>query len=227
MEKREHFSVSIAPPVGNTEIGYYLNWLGEEGDLGIKFLSEKDNEIIGALILCGGADIGVNERRDQFEKDLIQQALDRGLPILGVCRGMQILNHFFGGEVTSMHPFVAATHSSTLLYEFDDDHADYTSQYHLVEDIVTMHKFQVNSRHHQFCSKIAPNFKVTHYSITDNSPMDEPVPEAIVDNERNILGVQWHPERRDDWHNGALNEAIWFPLFWLQFKLKHNGKKSN
>jgi len=227
MEKREHFSVSIAPPVGNTEIGYYLNWLGEEGDLGVKFLSEKDDEIVGALVLCGGADIGNNEHRDRFETSLISQALEKGLPILGVCRGMQLLNHYFGGEVTSLHPFVAETHASTPDYEFDEEHTPHVSHYHLVEDITTMHTFQVNSRHHQYCSRVAPNFKVTHYSITDNIPMDEPIPEAMIDQERNILGVQWHPERREDWHNGGLNEAIWFPLLWLQFKLKHNGKKSN
>lgn len=227
MRKREHFSASIAPPVGDNVMVYYLNWLGEEGDLGIKFLSRQDDEIVGALVLSGGADIGVNQDRDSFEIGLIEQALNKDLPILGVCRGMQLLNYYFGGEVTDLHPFITEVHASTSLYKLDEDHEQHVSKKHLVEDITTMQQFRVNSRHHQFCSKIASNFKVTHYSITDNSPMDEPIPEAILDSAKNILGVQWHPERALDWSAGFQSEASQFPLQWLTDKIKRDGKKSN
>lgn len=54
-----------------------------------------------AIILSGGENIGENPERDLIESSLIEYGINNNLPILGVCRGMQILNHYFGGSISS------------------------------------------------------------------------------------------------------------------------------
>ena len=52
--------------------------------------------------------------------------------------------------------------------------------------------FEVNSRHHQWCSSVAENFKVTFISFDGGY-----IPEAFEDEDKKIIAVQWHPERED------------------------------
>ena len=88
--------ISLAPPKSKIELRNYLRWLSD--DFEVKILN-TDDLIEGALVLCGGPDLGTNLKRDAFEIKLISQAVKQRLPILGVCRGMQILNFFLGGDV--------------------------------------------------------------------------------------------------------------------------------
>jgi gamma-glutamyl-gamma-aminobutyrate hydrolase PuuD len=215
MEERK--LISIAPPKG-LELQNYLQYFK---DFEIKVLKE-DDQVEGALILTGGPDIGLNQKRDSQELNWIQQALEKNLPILGICRGMQLLNVFFKGEVTSLSDILAEEHRMNEAFKDDEDHLLYESQFHLVEDITNLKQFVVNSRHHQYCSKVAENFKVTHYNFS-KLPLDVSIiPEAFVDYKRNILGVQWHPERQD--YTEALDYNT-YPLNWLKQQI--DGKKSN
>jgi len=73
---------------------------------------------LSGVILTGGNDLAsvageasAAPERDRFEKGLIAQCLDRGIPILGVCRGMQVINDYFGGMLSRVDGHVAKRHS--------------------------------------------------------------------------------------------------------------------
>ena len=80
-------------------------------------------------------------------------------------------------------------------FEDDDDHGERVSQYHRVQDEFG-NTFMVNSRHHQYCHKVAKNFKVTYRSVDGGN-----IPEGIEDSKLNIWAVQWHPERFESENN--------------------------
>lgn len=179
--------VLVAPPRGNKELDSYISWLNKEG-FKPKVLQENSQVIYAPLILCGGADIGKNPSRDSRELEWIRLALECGQPIIGICKGMQILNYYFGGEVKNLDNLILEKHSADD-FEIDEDHSEKKSNMHSVVDLdgSTM---LVNSRHHQYCSKIADNFKVQHVSLGCGH-----IPESIEDSKNKIWAVQWHPER--------------------------------
>lgn len=183
----------IAPPRGSSELELYIQWLNQHG-LKYTVLTPEVTTINQPLLLCGGADIGVNKRRDRLEFNWIRSALENGQPIFGVCRGMQILNVYFGGMVNSLNEKVEESHRLDS-FEDDMDHGKRISQFHEVEDL-DGNKLMVNSRHHQYCSTVANNFKVTYKSIDGGM-----IPEAFEDRKRMIYAVQWHPERFESDNN--------------------------
>jgi gamma-glutamyl-gamma-aminobutyrate hydrolase PuuD len=185
--------ILIAPPKGQEELGTYIKWVESNGFSAV-ILEEGAQNISGPLLLCGGADLGVNPTRDQRELEWIQMALDADQPIIGVCRGMQVLNHFFGGKVSSIVDSIVEDHRSDDFTE-DVDHSERISQYHWVMDL-NNNMQQVNSRHHQYCETVAKNFTVTHLSFGCGY-----IPEAFEDLQHKIWAVQWHPERMESADN--------------------------
>ena len=178
--------VHVAPPKGKLEKVQYEAWLITNGFEPV-FLTKRHKTIKYPLILCGGADIGKDTARDEFETEWIGKALEANQPIIGVCRGMQMLNHYFGGGVLNLEKPVLESHAADDFSE-NEEHLEKVSQYHHVYDN-DGNKMWVNSRHHQYCLPIASNFKVTHW--TENKY----VVEGIADEEKQIWAVQWHPER--------------------------------
>ena len=180
--------VYLAPPKGPSEKTAFIEWLTRYG-----FQPEvlDGQPITGPLILAGGADIGKDKSRDIREFRWIQEAITNKLPIIGVCRGMQILNHFFGGVVENIDDEIVEAHAAA---DFSDNvsHATRPSQQHIITDR-DGNTTTVNSRHHQYCAKVADNFTVTH--------IGGGIPEAIVDESRKIWAVQWHPERAESEDN--------------------------
>lgn len=179
--------ILIAPTRGEKDLENYIDWITSCG-LECKILTSDVKEINYPLLLCGGADVGKNPVRDELEFGWIKSALNNNQPIIGVCRGMQILNIYFGGLVDTVSESITEDHRLDE-FEDDSDHSERLSQFHLVED-----KFgnglRVNSRHHQYCSKVADNFQVTYTSVGCGN-----IPEAFEDKNRKIYAVQWHPER--------------------------------
>lgn len=161
------------------------------------------------LFLQGGADldprlygedprpctVGVDSSRDRFELDLLR-AFDRaGKPILGICRGMQLINIAFAGTLHQDLVSDGVTSDSHFIPESYDDHSHaitirdggrFASWYGAGQ------RFRVNSIHHQAAKVVAPGFLV-------EAQADDGVVEAIscIDPARFIVGVQWHPEFHD------------------------------
>ncbi len=156
------------------------------------------------LLLPGGGDLdperygeknlgeskGIEPDRDIAELALISLFSKAGKPILGICRGCQVLNAAFGGTLVQHLP-TAQSH------RHDEKTGD---QVHLVKAgeksfLFPLHGacFPVNSAHHQAVKKLAPGFHSAAFA-------EDGTIEAIADPKRKIYGVQWHPERMSFHH---------------------------
>lgn len=178
--------ILIAPTKNTTDLESYIKWVEHYG-FTAQILKE-DSEIDAPLLLCGGADIGKNSQRDMIELEWIRMAIKANQPIIGICRGMQILNYHFGGMVESLDEAINEDHTCDDFTD-DNNHVNRISHYHWVID-EDGRVDRVNSRHHQYCSEVADNFIVTHTSLGGGY-----IPEAIKDEKLKIWAVQWHPER--------------------------------
>jgi putative glutamine amidotransferase len=153
---------------------------------------EDPNEWLGfldGLILAGGADYGDVPDRDAFEIALGIAALDADLPLLGVCRGMQLMNIARGGTLIEHLPDVLGHEDHRAVPGAFGDHdvrlASGSLAARAAGDVVHATK----SHHHQGVDRIGEGFEVTGWATVDE------LPEALEDPSRRFaLGVQWHPE---------------------------------
>ena len=149
------------------------------------------------LILCGGADmhpsyygeeicgsVGIDLARDEAEVALLQAYVEAGKPILGICRGHQLINVFFGGSLYQDIP-ESALHKK----QNDKDSAHLVTA---VPDSILAklygESFCVNSAHHQALKVLGNGLRATAFWNGRHV-------EAIEHTELPIIGVQWHPER--------------------------------
>ena len=151
------------------------------------------------LLLPGGGDIdparygqepkGSEEpdpRRDQAELALVSQFISQGKPILGICRGVQMLNVALGGTLVQDIP-TARNHKR------DPELGDRVHRVTVPRESFLYplygEEFPVNSSHHQALDALGGGLRLAATSQKDG------VPEAAEWPERRIYGVQWHPER--------------------------------
>lgn len=157
-------------------------------------------EQLDALVLQGGSDVAPSSygeetqnpqlwpgdiRRDNFEIYLIKKAIDYDLPILGICRGAQLLNAFFGGSLYQDIPL----HKKKELYD-GFSHEIIWDKESFMNSIYPQAENQgiVNSIHHQGIKILANDLiSQAHY------PVDGLI-EAFKHKDKKIYGVQWHPE---------------------------------
>jgi putative glutamine amidotransferase len=160
---------------------------------------------IDGLILAGGSDIGpdtygaepdpethgVSPERDQTELAFVRRALERDMPILGICRGMQLLNVACGGTLYQHLPDVVGhgEHRRQLGTFIDNEHEVDLDPGSLAAQAAGEELHMTRSHHHQAIDKLGEGLLVT-----GRSPFDD-VPEAIeMPDSSYVLGVQWHPE---------------------------------
>lgn len=159
---------------------------------------------IDALLLTGGGDISprllgqesipqidcVDEGRDREEIALVRMAMQRQMPLLGICRGHQVLNVACGGtnyrDIPSEHPFPVLEHSQKEARNIPT-HTVRIVEGSLLGRILGVGEIAVNSFHHQGVSGVAPGFIQT-------AAADDGINEAIELPHYPVLGVQWHPE---------------------------------
>lgn len=129
--------------------------------------------------------------RDRLEFGLMPLALEMDIPILGICRGMQVINVALGG---SLYQHIDCEEKKCLLHNVRDiPHCQYVHKVMVrEEDIVTdffgSNDLEVNSLHHQAIKKIGQGLKDLFWS-------EDGFVEAIYGPEyRYLVGVQWHPE---------------------------------
>jgi len=162
-------------------------------------------DLIDGLILAGGADIdpgsygserhpetvGTVPERDTFEIALARRALERDLPLLGVCRGMQLMNVARGGTLLQHLPESHGHHEHRRNPgSFDGaDHDVRLQDGSLAARAAGETTHGTKSHHHQGVDRLGEGLEVTGWSTVDD------LPEAIeVPGSRFALGVQWHPE---------------------------------
>ena len=175
---------------------------------------ERLLDIVTGIVLTGGHDINpllygeniskynraIIPERDETEIMLFKTAFKRGIPILGICRGEQLINVAMGG---SLYQDIYEQAEASIKHEQGDIlPRDYPV--HRVSITINSRLFEcynrdsimVNSLHHQAVKKLAPGLIATSYS-------EDGIIEAIEyeSRDRFLLGVQWHPEamfRRDE-----------------------------
>jgi gamma-glutamyl-gamma-aminobutyrate hydrolase PuuD len=200
--------VNLAPPKSKQELERYIKWLTKYS-IEFRVLSPGD-QVDGTLVLSGGADIGKDKKRDARELKWISQALDNNMPILGICRGMQLVNSYFFGTIKNVK--IEENHCSD---DFTIEHGNHVkpSVFHIVKNEYDL-EMLVNSRHHQCCSILSEELKAIFWAP------DKTIEAAVsANNNHKILLVQWHPERKET--KKTKLSSIW-PVNWL----KNNLKKS-
>lgn len=167
----------------------FVNWVNSHPDMlagvipyddkYIDYLYSTGDDV--AVLLAGGMDIGDYPDRDEFELKLIHACYDNGIPLFGICKGLQIINHAFGGTLKRVeghwqtHVEHAATHSVVL----EDG---------LFFDALIQRRVPVNSFHNMAIDEAGEGVEIHGYSDDELH-----LPECIRISGRPMVGVQWHP----------------------------------
>ena len=156
------------------------------------------------VVLVGGGDLDpamygetphptverVDPIRDRFEIEVAKWALQHDLPLLGICRGMQILNVAAGGSLIQDIP----SQRVTPLQHRQADAIDHPAHIVRIEPdsrlarVLGCTEMHVNTGHHQAVDRVAPEFRATAFA-------EDGIIEGIEsENKSWVIGVQWHPE---------------------------------
>ena len=154
---------------------------------------------VDVLLLCGGEDVDpsryktkpsprlgeVNLRRDAWEWLLLDEAVKRRLPVIGICRGCQLINVYFGGTLWQDLPSERpgeVKHRGTHLHGVRIEGGSRLARSLGCEEM------QVNTSHHQAVRDLAPGFRAVAFA-------PDGVVEAIESATMPVTGVQFHPEK--------------------------------
>jgi putative glutamine amidotransferase len=212
-----------------TQFQNYLNWfIAEDLQDDIEFLvlsfEENNTEDISAcngFILTGGVDVDAslydgsvfyenkpasfNTQRDAFEEKIYRCSQSQHLPLLGICRGLQLVNVLQGGKLIQDLGIANENHRASE--KKDKQHEVHIENGSLLNEITGLQAGKVNSSHHQAIdpSALGENLQVNAWA--DNS-----IAEGIEFKDKTgkafMLCVQWHPERMHSKEENPLSKKI-------------------
>ena len=208
-------------PQGDAKAGYkmspdFISGLCALGAMPVVLPSVTDNDDIlrDALSLCdgviftGGPDVrpelfgesmipacgAINDERDAFEIKLYKMAIEADKPILGICRGAQVMNIAAGGniyqDIYSQTGTMLAHHTLDGVKSFHNVRITNKSAFEKIG--FSGGEFLVNSYHHQSVNDLAEGYEALAYSP------DGLIEAIYMPKKRFVVGVQWHPEKSFD-----------------------------
>ena len=206
----------------------YMDGISEAGGIPIMLtLTDNAEEIsqlldtVQGILLTGGHDVGpslygekplpecgvISKERDSMESELLKQALDRDMPVLGICRGIQFLNAYLGGTLYQDLPTERPTeteHHQTPPYDVPVHTVTIKEDSSLFR-LLNTGTLSVNSYHHQAIKQKADSLKTMALS-------EDGLIEAVeIEGKRFVWGLQWHPEfshLKDDNSKKIFNEFV-------------------
>ncbi len=212
----------------------YTRWLQDPSVEAVVITVAADADRCDGIVFSGGEDLhperyqrpelahkldmkAVSEARDALEWQILDRALKTTKPLLGICRGLQLINVFLGGSLIYDIPEVLSldTHGSIrtaaaktgALKRRDQRHAITVAPGSLLHSIAKATTGEINSSHHQSADVVSEQLSIT-------GTAEESVVEALEwkqpEGKQWLLCVQWHPERMADQDNpfaGAIRGA--------------------
>jgi putative glutamine amidotransferase len=191
----------------------YVDAVIAAGGVPLVLPSQDDNsdtllEIVDGLLFTGGADIapavygdgevhpetyGVDDRRDRFELSLVNLAVEREIPFLCICRGIQVLNVALGGTLIQDIPDqysqeIQHRQQHSGISASEPSHAVAVREGSLLDETYGSSELSTNSFHHQSVKDAAPQLEI------DARSADGVIEAVSLPGHPFALGVQWHPE---------------------------------
>ena len=180
----------------------------------------KQLDLVDGLILSGGHDLDphlygeeIDQKsretwpdRDAFDMALLKRAEETGKPVLGICRGAQIINVAHGGSMwqdLSLRPGNTLKHMQATRPDVGT-HVVKIKSGTTLEKIMGGSSLMTNSFHHQLIKEVAPD-------LTESASASDGVTEALESTDGKVIAVQWHPEEMHA--NPAPEAAIMNRLF--------------
>lgn len=189
----------------------YMDGISAAGGIPVMFpITEKETDIaelickVDGILLTGGHDVdpaiygeeAINSsvvpciQRDRMESEVVRQAIDKDMPVLGICRGIQFLNAFLGGtlyqDIPEQHPS-DVNHHQTPPYDVPVHEVNIVEGSSLFK-LFNATTVSVNSYHHQAVKELSKSLKAMAIST------DGLVEAAEMVGKKFIWAVQWHPE---------------------------------
>ena len=167
------------------------------------------------IVLSGGEDVhperykradllqhlneaNINPTRDEFEWSVIEKSLALKKPVLGICRGLQLMNIYLGGSLIHDIPSVKDHHGHGSKENIDSRHGIHVKENSMLYSITKTNTGEINSAHHQSVEKFAEGLVIT---ATSEPNIVEAMEWSSPQNKPWMLLVQWHPERMPDQDN--------------------------
>jgi putative glutamine amidotransferase len=225
-------SIIIGITESESRFNNYLDWINS-ASISIEIIilrvdkqNTDDVKKCDGILISGGIDVtpafynsnreryphapkkGWNKERDIFEMKIFQLARENKIPVLGICRGLQLINVALGGSlVPDLEEAGKLDHKRNN--ESDGSHQVSIMEKSLLALASNVLSGLVNSAHHQAVATVSEQLRICAIS-----------PDAVIESlewknaaeKCPLLAVQWHPERMDDKENNPLSENIrtWF-----------------
>lgn len=155
---------------------------------------------LDGVIMSGGDNKGDDIYRDRTEKEIIEFVMEKEIPLLGICRGMQVINDFFGGKLRTTNDLKHVKKNHKILIIENE-----------IQKYFQKKEIEVNSFHNNLIEKntVGKDLEIFAISEIDNTV------EGFYHKKFPILGIMWHPERMSTAsHEMELMKIFYEKLFW-------------
>jgi putative glutamine amidotransferase len=221
-------TIVIGITFSTTRFEFYPRWvIGNDRQIRIVLLAAHlSNAALlddcDAVVLTGGTDIhpslynserldyphapkdGWDDARDYFEQAIFEQALIKKIPVLAICRGLQLVNASLGGTLLADLEESGKTNHRRMA-DADGEHWVQITPGSQLAEIAHTQQAMINSAHHQAVDRVADDLMITGISpdqVIEALEWKEPSKHA------SLLAVQWHPERVEQADAGTLSIPI-------------------